>query len=506
MKKTIIILTLILFIITNIQSQDILSTSDNSLELRELVSMRSAHVMVNTNYPVTPGDIYQISYLVSTQKINLPFYVESDYTINLSFFGKFNVEGLTFAELKFMVENKVLRAYPNSVPSMTITSPGTFYVLIKGEVKTSLMVPAWSFDRLSTIINEKTTDYASIRNVEIKSADGSSTFYDLFRSSRNGELEQDPFVESGDEIVVHSYVKRIKINGEVRRAGVYELLENETLEDLIFIYADGLTSLADRERLSIKRLHSENNKYGELIYLDINQSIPEDFALVDLDSINIAKRSDHQPVIYFQGAIGTSTAGTTVSNKIPYPIIPEEKLSSAVRNLKDQFTTVSDIENAFIIRSSNGEKKSVDIQQLLLKGGDENELTLHDKDIVVIPFRQYVVYVGGQVINPGPYPYIINKTWEYYLGLAGGFDVDNHIGTRIRLTDVYGNRHKQNERIIEPEDVLYAPLNHPMYWVREYGADVAVIAATITSTIIMVNYLGKAIDSNYTNIDTQSAD
>lgn len=497
MKKLLNICLLLVLAITSVHAQDKLSTSLSSnieMTLLEWEQLRAAYIMVNTNYPVTPGDIYQLTYLGSTEEMNLSFYVESDYTINLSYFGKFNVKDKNFAELKYMIENEVLNAYGNSNPSVIIKSPGSFNVQIKGEVKASILVPAWSFDRLSTIIKDKTTDYASERYVEIKSSDGNSQFYDLFKALRYGELDQDPFVKSGDEIIVHPYIKRIYIDGEIKRPGTYELRAEETLDDVINIYADGLTSFADRERLTIKRLNSVNNEFGESFYLDISASIPQDFPIHDLDSINIARKLDHQPVIYFQGAIGTSTAGTTVSNKIPYPIIPGEKLSSATRNLKKEFTAVSDIENAFIIRAADGKKVLLNIQELLLKGGAVNDAILYDGDVVVIPFRQYVVFVGGQVNKPGTYPYIINKTWEYYIGLAGGFNIDNHIGTRIRISDVYGNRHKQKDRIIEPEDVLYAPLNHPLYWLKEYGDDMAVIVASITTTIIMINLIKDITD------------
>ncbi|MBI9097224.1 MAG: SLBB domain-containing protein [Spirochaetaceae bacterium] len=503
MKKILITFILLSLAAFHIQAQDILSTSNNTVSLAQLVQMRAAFIMVNTDYPVTPGDTYQLNYLVSTQKITLPFYIEGDYTINLAYFGKFNVQGKTFGELKYMIESEVLNAYADSVPSVTISSPGTFNVLIKGEVKATILVPAWSFDRLSSIIQNKTTDYASMRNVEVKSSEGTSVFYDLFRAMRFGELDQDPFIKTGDEIIVHPYIKRINIDGEVKRPGAYELLPEDSLEEVINIYANGMTAFADRERITIKRLSSENNDFGESLYLDISRDIPKDFEIKDFDSINIARKMDHQPVIYFQGAIGTSTAGTTVSNKIPYPIIPGEKLSSAARSLQDQLTAVSDIENAFIIRANNGEKTMLNIQDLLLKGGEENDTVLQDQDIVVIPFRQYLVYVGGQVMNPGAYPYIVNKTYEYYIGLAGGFNIDNHIGKRVKITDVYGTRYKYRERIIEPEDVIYAPLNHPLYWLREYGDDLAVITASITSTIIMVNLVKDIANRDISGYTTE---
>ena len=105
--------------------------------------------------------------------------------------------------------------------------------------------------------------------------------------------------------------------------------------------------------------------------------------------------------------------------------------------------------------------------------------------------------MGGSVKNPGAFPYIPNRTWEYYIGIAGGFDIDKHIGSKIRITDVYGEKYKQDDRFIQPEDVLVAPANHPLYWIGRYGTEMALVASSIATTVVLINWIGDMINEAY---------
>ena len=82
----------------------------------------------------------------------------------------------------------------------------------------------------------------------------------------------------------------------------------------------------------------------------------------------------------------------------------------------------------------------------------ETELTPNSKhyvesnDLLVVPFKQYFVTVAGAVKNPGRYPYLPDRSWSYYVGLAGGFDelknknqkidIRNKDGEKLELSDV----------------------------------------------------------------------
>ncbi len=483
--------------------ENITITAENSSQLRK---ERAGYIMINTDYPLVPGDTFTLAYSQRGQNVSMSFFVEEDFTVNLTYLGEINVKGLTFADLKEKIGIIVEDSFPGSYSRLVITSPGAFMVPVRGETRAAVEIPAWGFMKLSSALDGLTTPYTSTRKVEVLSQEGESRIYDLYQAFRFGDSGSDPFLRVGDTIILHKHERMISVEGEVRRPGIYELLPGEDLESILNIQADGFNPMADPERVHITRMLSESSRFGESIYIDLSESIPGDFDLENMDVINVPLRADFQPVVYFQGAIGRSAAGTTVSNKIPIAITPGEKLLSATRRVQEEFNLVSDLSHALLSRIGEEKSIGINLEELMLKGNPEDDIVLEDGDIIVIPFRQYQVYVGGQVRSPGMFPYIPNRSWEYYVGLAGGFNIDNHIGTKVKITDIYGEKHKQDERIIQPEDIIYAPLNHPMYWIGEYGTDIAVIISSIASTVALINFMGKVADDTYEPLPIPSTD
>jgi protein involved in polysaccharide export with SLBB domain len=80
----------------------------------------------------------------------------------------------------------------------------------------------------------------------------------------------------------------------VERPGVYQLLSNENLKELITNYACGLTPLADKTRMELVRYEGVS-AFGEKIFLS-ESNIKENFALRNYDSITIPDASEWWPV------------------------------------------------------------------------------------------------------------------------------------------------------------------------------------------------------------------
>ncbi len=458
---------------------------------------RAAFAAVNPNYPVTPGDTYTLTYIQDDETSSLSIIVDSYYMAQIPGLRRINAAGMKYSEFKSEVEKLYQEIYPGSVPVLTISSAGIFNVLIKGEVTSAQELDAWSFERLSTLIASVKTSYTTTRKVEIVSADGETRFVDLFKATRTGNMSQDPYLSYGDTVILYPYDRQVTLSGQVRRPGTYQLTEGETLQDVISFQGGGFTQTAEKQHVEIKRPFNASNNEGSTFYIDMEKT-DATMELMDMDTVTVSTKSAFLPVVYLQGAVGTTNEGTSVSSKVDVTITEGEKLSSVARKMESQFTKVSDLENAYIIRS-NGDNIPANIQEILLSGDTSYDIVLEDRDIIVVPFRQYYVFVSGQVLSPGSYPYIVNKNWEYYVNLAGGFNYDNHIGRKVRIYDVYGNKYKQDERILQPEDVIYAPRNNPMYWIGKYGGDLAVIATTITTAVILVNYMNEIADrpTNY---------
>lgn len=476
--------------IINIPTLRLPQDSTANIQSKALIAMAA------TDYPVTPGDVYTLQYLQSNQAQSLALFVENDYMINLSIFGVLDARGLTYSELKKQIESIVVDAYPNSSPQILLKSPGAFNVLVKGEVKTAQFAGAWGLSTLGEVVRNLFTEYSSGRTVEIVSSDGTSKRYDLFLASREGDISQNPYVRPGDTIIVHEADRIVRVEGEVRRPGVYELLPGDDLEDLLTYYGNGYTTLGDRERIVIRRWNAEEGEYeyGKTLYVNANKGELSEIDLYNHDIVAVPSKEEELPVVLFKGAITVveeESNGNHVlfSQTLPHQFNPGERLSTAVMTIIDKLSPIySDIENAYIVHEGETEKKFINLKLLLEHPGGENDIVLQPNDTIVIPFKQMVVLVGGEVQNPGQYPYLPNRTWDYYVGLAGGFDQENHIGKAVVIRDVDNNRKKKTD-IIEPEDKIIAPINHPLYYIDKWALPVTVASSVIALIVSIFNLI-----------------
>ncbi len=400
---------------------------------------------------------------------------------------------MTFNSFRIIVQQIILDAYSDSSPQVILLSTGIFNVYIKGEVKTAGFLTCWGLSRFTEVIQEKTTNFSSIRNITIISSDGITNEYDLFTAMRYGEKEQDPYLKPDDTIIIEKYDRLIKVTGEVFRPGAYQLMDGEDLIDLIMIYADGFTTLSDTSSIQIMRYNSENTGAGEMLYIDDSSSLFQNFVLQDLDEVYIPNRNENLPVVYFEGAIESNievnNSMAEMSNKVTYYFVQGEKLSSAILQNYDLFSQYANLREAYIIRIGEDEPIPVNIEDVIHNNNiPENDIPLMQYDRIIIPYEHYYVSVIGAVIRPGQYPYVPNRNYLYYLNLAGGTDPEKNINEGIRITDINGEK-QSTIRIIQPEDIIYARFNSPLYqmnrWAVVIGTSVSVSLLIIT--IIQLN-------------------
>lgn len=116
---------------------------------------------------------------------------------------------------------------------------------------------------------------------------------------------------------------------------------------------------------------------------------------------------------------------------------------------------------------------------------EEENICPYDK--LVIPFRQLFVSVSEAVVNPGRYPYIPDRDWEYYVGLAGGFLSTRNSFNAVSIKDVNGAEKTKADPIM-PETTITALSNSFTYYFGIYAPVATTILSCITSifTIIAV--------------------
>lgn len=255
---------------------------------------------------------------------------------------------------------------------------------MKGEVKRTGYRLAWGLTRLSEIVSENLTPYSSIRSIRIRSTDGKSRFYDLFRAFRSGEQDQDPFVRPRDTITVSKYDRQITVSGEIERPGTYQLLWGEQLEDVIAKYGNGFTATADLSRVELYQ-YNPIEKIEEIKYLDVTESLDQTITLKNGDSVFVPSNIELLPIIYFEGAIvpeGSNPQEKFVVYRQKHRMRKGETLYTALRGV--ELSPQADLPACYIKRKR--EKIFVDLDDYLYNYDAKKDLVLQPLDCIVIPY------------------------------------------------------------------------------------------------------------------------
>jgi protein involved in polysaccharide export with SLBB domain len=332
------------------------------------------------------------------------------------------------------------------------------------------------------------TAYASIRDITITSRSGESRTCDLFKALREGDLSQDPYLRPGDTIRVNRLERAVTVEGAVERPGEYQLLPGEHLGELIARYASGLLPTADLERIELVRYVEGEAGPGDKRYLS-GADIEGNYPLQHLDAVTVPSVLDLLPVMFVEGAVQDSLRQentlqigerTNASNRITVRFNRGENYASLLRRNAGWFTAISDTRNAYIIRGE--ERIPLNINPLLYDADYRSPYFVEREDVLIIPFRQYFVTVAGAVAAPGRYPYIPDRTWDYYVALAGGFVKERNSFESVVIKDLAGKRMGKGDAIT-PETTITARTNAGLYYFNQYAPVITTILSIITTFI-----------------------
>jgi polysaccharide biosynthesis/export protein len=517
MKKTLTALCLVFAVLgagsaqarggdSSAQTNKAASSSDQAKSAE--ASDRLSFARSSAEYPVTPADVYALTYRRSTgDDQSQAVQVASDYSVDLGLFGKLDAKGLSFPDLKRQVETLVAESYARSYPSLTIESVGVFRVSLGGDIARPRFLNAWGMSRLSELVEVADERGASLRSVELKSTDGEMRRFDLLRAMRTGDAAQDPIIKPGDEITLSAASTMIKLSGEVRQAGSYELVSGEGLRDLVEKFGGGLTELAESSRLRIDRMTPSGPTTQ---YISIAKSYDPPINLEDCIAVVVPSRMDNRPFVWFEGAVLATTsaadaAGRTEadsasakaradaqakipagdSNRVAVQMNEGEMLSDALREVKDSLLPSADLASASLFRHGNIAPIAVNLQPLLAMANPPSDLRLEPYDRIFIPIVRASITVNGAVLSGGSFPYQPNSLAAYYIGLAGGIDPSKNGNGHFKIYDKVGKRRNEASPLM-PGDRIYVPNNSFTYNLVQYTP---IVTGIVTMVIVVVPFV-----------------
>ena len=100
----------------------------------------------------------------------------------------------------------------------------------------------------------------SMRSIQLREAGGKIRQVDLFNFLQNGDLKSNPFIEDNDVVFVPYIESTVRIEGPVKKPGVYELVNEQSVEDVVKL-AGGFTMGASEkgEVVIVRYLEDQKN-------------------------------------------------------------------------------------------------------------------------------------------------------------------------------------------------------------------------------------------------------
>lgn len=394
------------------------------------------------NYILGPGD--QIEILVfGVQQFSFTGTLSKNGSIPIPNVGDVFLSGLTFDAAKVKLKKQLGTIYTTlnsgSKLAVTISNYRTILVTIIGAQQSG----NYRLSAMSTVYNALhvaggPNAIGSYRKIELIRENKVIRTIDLYRFLTKGDQSDNISLMDNDMIRIPSYDARIVLEGAVKNPGIFEVVSNEKLADVIQ-YAAGLTENAYTNRILVKQKTA-----SELKITDLNTENYKNYVVQAGDIIAIDEILDrYENRIQIKGAVYRPGE---YSLNLNAPITLLELIKKA-----DGLKENAYLEKASLVRQKEDFTKeyiNINLKEVLEAKSNAN-IPLQKEDVLVVFYNQelldtYQVSIDGEVRTPGSYAYAAGKTL-YDLLLEADYFTDKAAG----LVSVY---RKKTATVFNPSD------------------------------------------------------
>lgn len=371
-----------------------------------------------SDYQLGPDDELEIT-IYGVQEASYKLRIQPEGVINIPNVGNITVAGLTIDEAKKLIRDKLVKTVYRSLATgatnftLTLGNIRSIRVTILGASKPG----NYTVSSFTTLFNalylcggpEK---IGSFRAIELIRNNKVHLKVDLYQFLLKGNTSQNILLKEGDIINIPVYQKRVTITGEIKRPGMYELLDNETSQTLLD-YAGGFTEKAYTANIKVNQFTSRERKVKDLSQTDFSKYLPGKG-----DSIAI------EPVLdKYENRI-------TILGAIYRPGLYELKEGMKLSDLLKKAEGFR--EDAYLNRALLKRQKIDHTKELIafslkeLMADPSRDILLQKNDSIVISSvkdmaDEKLITVSGEVRKPGSFLYRNNYSLKDLLLESGGF-------------------------------------------------------------------------------------
>ena len=425
-------------------------------ELRRLVRerdeedlMRELDLIIEEGFPVFGSKLFAGSSLSFEPSLNIPtpvdyvfgpddevridiwgaaeaeyrLIVSPDGNIRIPNIGPIQIGGLQYTEARERIINNLKRIYSginlsnpeegNTHADISLGNTRSINVSMIGEVR---QPGSYTVSSLATVFNML---YAaggpnrtgSWRSIQIIRGDEVVTEFDLYDLIVHANQRDNIRLKDQDIIKVPPYINRIRLNGEVKRPGLYETKDGETLADLME-FSGGFSENAYKERIVLQRKSNIQRSISDVSWPDGG-----DIVLQNGDEIVIREIVDrYENRVRIEGAVYRDG-----DYELTEGMMLTELLEKAEGVTQDAY-----LERAIIIRNmDNLMLESIAFSVRDIMEGNAEDIPLKRDDLVRIASlfdmqEMFTVTVSGAVNSPDRFEYLEGMTLEDAIYLASG--------------------------------------------------------------------------------------
>ncbi len=240
------------------------------------------------DYPVGVGDHIVVS-LWGAAEFQESYVVARDGAIFPQGLGKINVQGLTFDNVRSIIDARFRSVVPAGTNiAISLGQPRSINVNVVGEVTNGGPFLVSAFSNAFNVISRAggVTDFGNLRNIQIKRAGKVIDEIDVYEYLTSGDFGKHIYLQNNDFVIVNFVEKKVLATGQFKRPMYYQLKKDEGVRALLK-YTGGLNADALASGMQIIRTENEKQVQHDVNATAIIKIPGQDFLLQDGDIIKV---------------------------------------------------------------------------------------------------------------------------------------------------------------------------------------------------------------------------